>query len=1132
MKVDMKIQKRLWIALIVCGMLALVFCRWVYTQSTSRESLDFDDTARLETIWDSEGEVRIENAVLPEEFRGKCSLLFKTTHIGIEILLDGKEIYQYGKEEKTFDFMKSPGSCWHIVDVPENSAGKKLEVRSLPAYSGYYGNDLVIFFGTRGECVLRILKDSFGILLISCGILFAGTVSLLLFLSSMRKKSKIKADNKNAILLNLGIFSLLIAVWSLDQCGFMQFLIPNGRTLYYVDFFSFFLFPVPFLFLVHDICKSKYRKGAIYLSVLFLVNIVAEVILQCAGIIDIFKMLPVTHILMMVTLVYIYVVIHYEAVKLKNEAACEFKYPLYIIMAFGAMELIMYYLRELKKTSVFIPLGTMVFIGMLIWIQVSRYYEQYVRKQKLVYLQKIANMDMLTEAMNRNAYENMIRYLDEQELELRTTGVVLIDVDDLKMINDTYGHEKGDEALKLCYQCILQAFKNEKNCFRIGGDEFAYVYHREEKNQIPSCISVLNRILKEKACDLSYPLSVSAGYAYYTPDTDIDFKDIVRRSDTMLYRQKRRKKIGKTTNPENVLSYVEKIPDDVDEVILHEKKYQDITLDELCRIIDIISPTSDNYPYIIDFRTDFYYIAPQAMDRFCIPKNAFHKVIEYHRTFVYGPDYEKLKADIDDLLNTERCSHCMEYRWLDLKKRPVWIKCKGYLVRDDNMNPIYMIGCVNELGGKQKADNVSGLLSAAGFREFLNESVSTWKKGFILRVGIDYFKEINENFGLEYGDFILRETAACISACISEKQKVYKLLGDEFLILDVSSDDEKDAEKLFFRIREAIDQFIEDNEFEVMYTISGGSMVLHTSENIDYSKVMKLTDFALNEAKKRGRNRCYAFDENDYNLFIRKREVTQELRESVRNGCQDFITYYQPVVEAGSGKLSGAEVLLRFSSKRFGMVSPAEFIPILEETGLIIPVGRWIMKEAMEKCSQVRRKMPDFKVNINISQVQVSKSDVIADIAAEMEKAGLSSDALNIELTESVLLEGNINTRHFLTELKRMKIKLALDDFGTGYSNFHYLSELNPEIIKIDRSFTASAVKDEKEYYLLKQFCEMIHNLGLKLCIEGVENEDEWSKIRKLRPDFGQGFFWGRPCEFDNFIRQFVDKPQEVSLSC
>ena len=142
----------------------------------------------------------------------------------------------------------------------------------------------------------------------------------------------------------------------------------------------------------------------------------------------------------------------------------------------------------------------------------------------------------------------------------------------------------------------------------------------------------------------------------------------------------------------------------------------------------------------------------------------------------------------------------------------------------------------------------------------------------------------------------------------------------------------------------------------------------------------------------------------------------------------------------------------------------------------------------------------------------------------EIEKAGLSTDAVNIELTESVLLENNINTQHFLKELKRMGIKLALDDFGTGYSNFHYLSELDPEIIKIDRSFTSSAVADEKEYYLLKQFCRMIHNLGLKICIEGVENQEEWAKIQKLEPDFGQGFFWGRPCGYDEFVRQFIEK--------
>lgn len=244
-------------------------------------------------------------------------------------------------------------------------------------------------------------------------------------------------------------------------------------------------------------------------------------------------------------------------------------------------------------------------------------------------------------------------------------------------------------------------------------------------------------------------------------------------------------------------------------------------------------------------------------------------------------------------------------------------------------------------------------------------------------------------------------------------------------------------------------------------------------------------------------------------------------------GCQGFAAFFQPVFKAENGKLSGAEALMRFTSKKFGMVSPAEFIPILEETGLIIPVGRWMMKEVMEKCKLIRKLIPEFKVNINISQVQVAKSEVILDLVDEIEKAGLSTDAVNIELTESVLLENNINTQHFLKELKRMKINLALDDFGTGYSNFHYLSELNPEIIKIDRTFTANAVADEKEYYLLKQFCEMIHRLGLKICIEGVENEEEWTRIKRLKPEYGQGFYWGKPCEYVAFVRQFVDKAQK-----
>ena len=159
---------------------------------------------------------------------------------------------------------------------------------------------------------------------------------------------------------------------------------------------------------------------------------------------------------MVANAVYTVVIIFYEVRKAGNDVAQKFQYPMYVAMGFAMAEMFLYYLRRFQQTSILLSTGTMLFIIMLIWIQVSQYYDQYIQKQKVIYLQKIANMDMLTEAMNRNAYEDMVKYLDEGEIKLRTTGVVLFDLDNLKVINDNFGHEKGDEALKLCQSGISE----------------------------------------------------------------------------------------------------------------------------------------------------------------------------------------------------------------------------------------------------------------------------------------------------------------------------------------------------------------------------------------------------------------------------------------------------------------------------------------------------------------------------------------------------------------------------------------------------------------------------------------------------------------------------------------------------
>lgn len=276
----MKFKKKLWISLILFILFGTVFSGWIFHQNTTREYLVFDNTTQLVTTERFEDNIRIEDVILPDSFQNQQSILFKTTHTRAEVLLDGEKIYEFGNDTDTLRFMKSPGPCWHIVDLPKNSDGKHLQVRIIPVYSDYYGNSFHLFGGTKGDCTLKILSNSLCSLVLSCEILSLGIICLILCFSIMRKNDKYSSDESYMIFLNLGVFSLLITLWTLKQCGFLQFLIPDPRALYFIDYFTFFLFPVPFNFILYDICKSKYRKGAVHLSILYLCNMAAAVLLQ------------------------------------------------------------------------------------------------------------------------------------------------------------------------------------------------------------------------------------------------------------------------------------------------------------------------------------------------------------------------------------------------------------------------------------------------------------------------------------------------------------------------------------------------------------------------------------------------------------------------------------------------------------------------------------------------------------------------------------------------------------------------------------------------------------------------------------------------------------------------------------
>lgn len=543
-----------------------------------------------------------------------------------------------------------------------------------------------------------------------------------------------------------------------------------------------------------------------------------------------------------------------------------------------------------------------------------------------------------------------------------------------------------------------------------------------------------------------------------------------------------------------------------------------------CGMIEAFNPCMDDYLYVFDVQNDQYYISKKAMKRFALPSFQFTHVLDTHRKFVYEEDIEMLEADLEKVMSGENLEHNLTYRWMSVDGEPIWINCRGRIIIGADGKPQFLVGCINEVGTKPIADNVSGLLESFAIKDAWNQQHNTMTNGFVLRIGIDNFKTINEKLGVEYGDFIIHEVANCILDCIHEGQMVFRVVADEFLIIDTAGGTAKDAKALYRKVRSGVDHLIRRDNYKAFFTISGGVIGGETLGQVDYNELLKYTQFALSEAKARGKNQVYYFQVEDYEKFLRRRKILVELRKAVSNDFEGFDVFFQPIITRGGKDLYAAESLLRFWTAEKETVSPAEFIPILEESGLIIPVGKWVLHRALEMCVKCREKRPDFKVSVNLSYIQILKSNFFKDVTEALEQYKLRPDSLIIELTESGYVENSPVVRKLWEQLKDRGVLIAIDDFGTGYSNLQSIGNMMPDIIKLDRGFTVKALNNNYEHQLMNQIIRLIHSVDLKVCVEGVETMEELTEIERLSADCIQGYYYGKPCEKQAFYKDFVEK--------
>jgi diguanylate cyclase (GGDEF)-like protein len=381
----------------------------------------------------------------------------------------------------------------------------------------------------------------------------------------------------------------------------------------------------------------------------------------------------------------------------------------------------------------------------------------------------------------------------------------------------------------------------------------------------------------------------------------------------------------------------------------------------------------------------------------------------------------------------------------------------------------------------------------------------------VLFVDLDDFKVVNDSLGHEAGDTLLVAVAKRLGACLRPEDTVARFGGDEFAVLlediTVTSDADLAAERIVEGLRKPF--VIEGREIFISPSIG---IVSATSSHDRPKDLLRKADIAMYVAKGKGKARYEVFDSTMNVRALERLELENDLRRAIERG--ELRVHYQPKVLVGTGKIVGTEALVRWEHPERGLLPPVAFIPIAEETDLIVPLGRWVLTEACRQTREWQELYPSdspWVVCVNLSGRQLRHPELVKDVGRALQETGLEPENLDLEITESVLIEDQLSNLTTLRELKRLGVKLIIDDFGTDYSSLSYLKRLPADFLKIDRSFIGGLGEDPKDEGIVSAVIDLARVLGMEEIAEGVETTEQAAYLRELGCRFAQGYLFSKP---------------------
>lgn len=380
---------------------------------------------------------------------------------------------------------------------------------------------------------------------------------------------------------------------------------------------------------------------------------------------------------------------------------------------------------------------------------------------------------------------------------------------------------------------------------------------------------------------------------------------------------------------------------------------------------------------------------------------------------------------------------------------------------------------------------------------------------------LDRFKDINDSLGHTVGDILLKSAAERVRRCVREGDTVARFGGDEFTLLIPKIDKIEDAAKIAEKIISTLKQPFVINEQELVVTTSIG-VAIYPNDGLDPETLVRNSDSAMYRAKDQGRDgyQLYAAEMNA--KAVERLALEATLRRAVNE--KQLVLHYQPVLEAATGTIVGVEALIRWRHPKKGLLPPAEFISLAEVSGLIVPIGEWVVKTACKQLRSWEKRLDrSLIVAVNLSARQFQHPDIVEQIRAAIEETGVDPAAVEIEITESSAMQNVDQAVFTLRELKALGVTIAMDDFGTGYSSLNYLKRFPIDMLKLDQTFIREVMTDERDAAIVGAVIAMAHRLGIKVIAEGVETDEQLQYLRREKCDFIQGYLYSPPLPADEF---------------